>query len=61
MIASGKLSNIPKTKPVAQFGKGSRAAPMTKPIAKRFKNAPVKAAVLSVKLSGNIDAADSAP
>src|SRR5689334_10890621 len=61
MIASGRLSRIPKIKPLAQFGSGRRAAPMTKPIAKRFRNAPVKAAVLSLKVSGNIDAAESAP
>ena len=47
IIASGRLSKIPKTRPCAHGGNGRCAAPMTKPIAKRFRNAPVSAAVLS--------------
>src|SRR5215218_2592727 len=61
MMASGKLSNSPKINPLAHPGSGSRAAPITNPMANRFRNAPIKAAVLSAKVSGSIDAADKVP
>src|SRR5215208_1177610 len=61
MMASGKLSSSPKINPLAHRGSGSRAAPITNPMANRFRNAPIKAAVLSAKVSGSIDAADKVP
>ena len=61
IIASGRLSKIPKTRPCAHGGNGRCAAPMTKPIANRFRNAPVSAAVLSEKDNGIIETAERAP
>src|SRR5215208_2837713 len=61
MMASGKLSSSPKINPFPHPGSGSRAAPITNPMANRFRNAPIKAAVLSAKVSGSIDAADKVP
>jgi len=61
MIASGKLSRTPKIRPCAHDGTGRRAAPMTNPIAKRLRNAPISAALLSEKDNGIIEAADNAP
>jgi hypothetical protein len=61
MMASGRLRRMPKISPYAQPGRGSRDAPMTKPMAKRFRNAPARAADLSSKLSGSIEAADREP
>jgi len=48
------------TPAIALTGYG-RAAPMTKPMAKRLRNAPVNAAALSEKDRGIIEAAESAP
>src|SRR2546426_5591176 len=42
-------------------GTGNLATPRTNPIAKRLKNAPAKAALLSVNASGIMEAADKAP
>ena len=61
IIASGRLSRTPKIRPCAHDGIGIRAAPMTKPIAKRLRNAPISAALLSENDNGIIEAADSAP
>lgn len=58
MIASARLSKMPKIRPCAHDGTGSRAAPITKPIAKRLRNAAVNAAVLSANGSGIIEPAD---
>ncbi len=41
MIASGRLRRIPKKSPMIHPGHGSAATAITKPIAKRFKNAPI--------------------
>ena len=48
-MASGKLSNSPKTNPINQPGHGNETQPMTNPIPKRL----VKAAKSAVFLSGN--------
>ena len=42
-------------------GNGKRAAPMTNPIAKRLRKAPINAAFLSGNDKGTIEAADNAP
>ena len=47
--------------PMSQPGQGSRTQPITTPMLMRFRNAPNRAAVLSGKSSGNIEAADSVP
>ena len=61
MMASGRLSRMPKIRPCAHAGTGKRAAPITKPIAKRLRKAPINAALLSGNESGIIEAADNAP
>jgi hypothetical protein len=61
MIASGRLSKSPNAKPIAQPGQASTIQPMTTPMPKRFKNAPVNAAYLSGNDKGNIDPAEMAP
>lgn len=61
MMASGRLSRTPKIRPCAHDGTGRRAAPITKPIAKRLRKALSNAALLSGKDKGIIEAAEIAP
>src|SRR5882672_943831 len=48
-------------RPLAQPGSGRRAAPITKPMEKRLRKAPARAAFLSGNSSGIIEAAERTP
>src|SRR5437879_10574784 len=61
MIASGTLRSSPIQSPASHPGHGRCAAPTRKPIANRLMKAPVSAAGLSGKDSGNMEAAESVP
>ena len=61
IMASGRLSRTPKIRPCAHDGTGRCAEPMTKPIAKRLRKAPINAALLFENDKGIIEAAESAP
>jgi hypothetical protein len=61
MIASGRLSRMPRTNPTAQPGRGSRILQITNPRPKRAMNAPSMAARLSGKLRGIIKAVSMVP
>src|SRR5436305_11957480 len=49
MIAEGRLSSSPKSRPTAHPGHGRATHPMTSPMAKRSVNAPSNAVHLSGK------------
>jgi hypothetical protein len=61
MVASGKLSNTPKSRPFNQPDKGISLAQITNPTAKRLMNAPAIALFLSSNVVGIIVATAIVP
>jgi hypothetical protein len=61
MIASGRLSRIPRASPTAHPGQGNFMLQTTNPRAKRAINAPSIAARLSGKLMGIMSATSTQP
>ena len=62
IMASGRLSSNPKTRPIAQPGQnGSCTQAITNPMANRLANAAKSAVVLLGKDIGNIIATETAP
>src|SRR5712692_440892 len=61
MMASGRLSKMPRNNPTAQPGQGSRILQITNPRPNRAINAPSIAARLSGKLRGIISATSTPP